>query len=309
MDLIGQLAIFVIATYGLVKSADYFIAGVEKLGICWKLPHFLTGVLVMAVGTSLPEFATSMASVLKNESDMLAGNVLGTVIANIFLGLGLVAVVARSNIKFKQDVFQVHFPIFILSIVLTVLTIWDGQITLIEGGFFLGVAVAYLWFLFSADKEDHPQNLRFKWRFLLIPVVSLLGLALSSEFVIRSIIQISEMAGLGKTALSATLIAVGTSLPEIMVGFTMIRKKLFDMMVGNVLGSNIFDILLIFGMGSLVGGGLLVSDLTLRILVPFMVATLFIYWAISKDKEITRQEGLAMTFLYILFLGKLYGII
>ncbi len=309
MDLIGQFAIFVIATYGLVKSADYFITGVEKLGICWKLPHFITGVMVMAIGTSLPEFATSMASVLKGESDMLAGNVLGTVIANIFLGLGLVAVLTRSNIKFKQDVFQVHFPIFILSIVLTVLTIWDGKITNIEGIFFLGVMAAYLWFLFSADKEDHPKELKFKWRFLLIPAVSLVGLAISSEFVVRSIINLAGLLGLAKTALSATLVAVGTSLPEIMVGFTMIRKKLFDMMVGNVLGSNIFDILLIFGAGSLVGGGLLVSDLTLKILVPFMVATLFIYWAISKDKEITRQEGLAMTFLYILFIGKLYGII
>lgn len=264
----------------------------------------------MAIGTSLPEFATSIASVLRDESDMLAGNVLGTVIANIFLGLGLVTFLARKNLKFHTNIFQVHFPIFILSIVMTALTIWDGEITRWEGIFFFGVLAAYLWFLFTTDKEEHPEKVTFSWLFLVIPAVSLVALAISSEFVIRSIISIAEIAGLGKTALAATLVAVGTSLPEIMVGFTMIKKGKFDMAVGNVLGSNIFDILLIFGFGSLIAtGGLLVSDLTLHVIVPFMVATVFIYWAISKDKEITRQEGLAMICLYGLFLGKLFGVI
>ncbi len=307
MDLLAQFALFIVSTYVLIKSADYFIGGVEKLGICWRLPHFLTGVLVMAVGTSLPEFSTSMASVIKNEADMLAGNVLGTVIANIFLGLGLVTLLAGRNIKFQQNIFQVHFPIFILSIVLSTLTLWDGSITPVEGFFFLGICAAYLWFLFSQDKEDHPEKLKFSWWFLIVPLLSLGGLALSSEFVIRSIIEIASLAGVGKTELAATLVAVGTSLPEIMVGVTMVRKKKFDMAVGNVLGSNIFDILLIFGIGSFVGQGIGVSDLTLKTILPFMIGSLLIYWGISKDKEITRQEGLAMVFLYVLFLGKLFG--
>ena len=309
MELFIQLGIFALSTFMLVKSADYFIDGVVKLGVCWRLPHFITGVLIMAIGTSLPEFATSMASVLKHESDMLAGNVLGTIIANIFLGLGAVAFLSRTNIKFDTNVFQVHFPIFIISVAITVLTLWDGVMSPFEGMFFFGVFIAYLWFLFTADKADHPEKVVFSWLFLVIPALALVGLATSSEFVIRSIISIAEIAGLGKTALAATLVAVGTSLPEIMVGFTMVKKKMFDMAVGNILGSNIFDILLIFGVGSLFHGGLKVSEMTMTIIVPFMVATLFIYWGISKDKEITRQEGLAMLCLYGLFLGKLFGVI
>lgn len=309
MLLLIQLAIFAFATFILVKSADYFIESVVKLGIYWRLPHFITGVLLMAIGTSLPEFTTSMVSVLKHESDMLAGNVLGTIIANIFIGLGAVAFLARTNIKFHTNIFQVHFPIFILSVAMTVLTLWDGVLTPWEGLFFFGVFIAYLWFLFTADKEDHPEKLKFSWSFLLIPLVALGGLAVSSEFVIRSIISIAELAGLEKTALAATLVAVGTSLPEIMVGITMLKKKMFDMAVGNILGSNIFDILLIFGVGSLFHGGLQVSETTRTIIIPFMVATLFIYWGISKDKEITRQEGLAMLFMYLLFLGKLFELL
>jgi len=308
MDFFIQATIFLVSTFVLVKSADYFIEAVEKLGHCWKMPHFITGVLLVAIGTSLPEFSTSIASVLKDETDMLAGNVLGTVIANVFLGLGLMSVLTNTNIKFERNIFAVHFPIFIFSVTLAILTMFDGKVTWEEGIFFLGTCAAYLWFLFAKKEKDDMPDVKFSWKLLIIPVLGLVGLAISSEFVIRSIIVISELLGFEKTVLAATLVAVGTSLPEMLVVWVMIKKRNFDMIVGNILGSNIFDILLIFGIGSLISP-LQISTLSLQIIAPFMVATLLIYWGVSKDKEITKQEGLAMTFLYIFFIGKLYGIL
>ena len=309
MDFFMTLVLFGGSTFLLVKSADFFIENAEKLGISLKLPHFITGILIVAVGTSLPEFATSISSVLKGEADMLAGNVLGTVIANIFLGLGLVSVIARQNIKFKHNIFQVHFPIFVFSVALLTLCLMDKQITSTEGFFFLAICGAYLWFLFSRDKvEFFPHHERFSWKLILFAFIGLLGLVISSEFVVRSILSLATILGAAKTALSATLVAVGTSLPEMMVVFAALKRKNFDMAVGNILGSNIFDILLIFGVGSFIQT-ITISTLTYTIILPFMLATLFIYWAVSKDKEITRQEGLAMTFFYFLFLGKLFGIV
>lgn len=309
MEFFMTLALFGGSTLLLVKSADFFIENAEKLGVSLRMPHFITGILIVAIGTSLPEFATSISSVLKGEADMLAGNVLGTVIANIFLGLGLVSVVARQNIKFEHNIFQVHFPIFVFSVALVTLCLMDKQITSTEGFFFLAICGSYLWFLFSQEKSElFPHQEKFSWKLVFFASIGLLGLAISSEFVVRSILSMAEVLGAAKTALSATLVAIGTSLPEMMVVFAALKRKNFDLAIGNILGSNIFDILLIFGIGSFIQT-ITISTLTYTVILPFLIATLFIYWAISKDKEITRQEGLAMTFFYILFLGKIFEII
>ena len=116
----------------------------------------------------------------------------------------------------------------------------------------------------------------------------------------------AESLGLAKTALAATLVAVGTSLPEMMVVYSALKRKNVELVVGNIIGSNIFNILLIVGAGSAITT-LEVSELTLHVILPFAVGATLIYWMISIDKRITKQEGLAMTFLYILFIGKLFG--
>lgn len=307
-ELLLPIGIFIISIFVLVQSADYFIEYIEQLGNCLRLPHFITGVLLVAIGTSLPEFSTSIASVIKGEGDMMVGNVLGTVIANIFLGLGLVSVIAGRNIQFTQNVFSVHFPVFIMAVGLTVLVMWDGIMTASESIFFLGTFGAYLWYLLHRDNHEkiHLTHPKFNWKMIAIPSASLIGLLISSEFVVRAILDISEIAGISAGSLSATVIAVGTSIPEMIVVFTMLRKKMHDMAVGNILGSNIFDILLIFGVGGLIAP-LAISTQTLTIIIPAMVVTLFVYWGISLDKNITRYEGLAMTMLYFFFIGKLFG--
>ncbi len=116
----------------------------------------------------------------------------------------------------------------------------------------------------------------------------------------------AESLGLAKTALAATLVAIGTSLPEMMVVYSALKRKNVELVIGNIIGSNIFNILLIVGVGASITT-LSVSSLTLTVILPFAVGATLIYWMISIDKQITKQEGLAMTFLYILFIGKLFG--
>ncbi len=224
---------------------------------------------------------------------MLAGNVLGTVIANIFLGLGFVIFLSRKNIKFEQNVFSVHFPIFIFSVALAVLTIInDHIITPIEGIFFIITAGAYIWFLIAERKfELFHEHVEFSWKLIVIPIFGLIGLAISSEFIVRSVIEIATILEIGKTSLSATLVAVGTSFPEMVVVYSMLKKKNYDMAVGNILGSNIFDILLIFGIGSLITP-LTISETTVNVILPFMVVALFTYWEYPSTAEFHVMKDL-----------------
>jgi len=308
-SLLLQAFVFVASIFILVRSSDYFIINAEKIGLALRWPHFLTGVLIVAIGTSLPELATSIASITEGETDMLLGNVLGSNVANIFLGLGLVFFLANKTVSFKHNIFDVHFPVLIMATTLAVFTALDGQITQLESLFFHGVLFSYLWFLFSDSKPSHnplEKHPPFRWVYVAGCVLGLLGLIVSSKFAVGSVIFIAEAMGLAKTALAATLVAIGTSLPEMMVVYSSLKRKNVELVIGNIIGSNIFNILLIVGIGSSLTT-LEVSDLTLTVILPFAIGATLIYWMISIDKRITKQEGLAMTFLYVLFVGKLFG--
>lgn len=320
MSLLPQILLFAVFTFVLVKSADVFIQNAVQFGRSLRWPSFLTGVLIVAVGTSLPELATGIASLLKADpakgliGDMTVGNVLGSNIANVFLGLGLVVVMANKSIKFKQNIFHVHFPILMIATIAMIFMITDRVLYAWEGFIFFGIMASYLWFLFIDQKSSIREKFHhtpFKWKYVLFIVLGLTGVIVASDMAIGAILSMGEtiidMLGyddIVNTALSATLVAVGTSLPEMVVVFSALRQNHAEMAVGNILGSNIFNLVLILGVSSMISD-LHVSDFNFMLNLPFAVATFFVYWAISKDQSITKQESLAMTFLYLLYIIQL----
>lgn len=314
MELLVQLTIFAAATAVLVFSADTFVDAIERIGTALKLPHFLTGVLFVALGTSLPELVTGIIAVNQGETDLLVGNVLGSDIANIFLGLGLTVFLARKDIKYEQNIFRVHFPILVIALLLAIMMMTDQVITRMESGLLFAMFWIYLWYLYGHKDaevnvlEDDPdfKVTQFKWNDVLIATISLGFVLLSSDFSVGSVINIAKILGVTSSALAATLIAIGTSLPEMIVVYAAIKKENVEIAIGNILGSNIFNIVLIIGIGGLIAP-LQISQTTLFVLTPFTVISLFVYWAISQTKEITRHEGLAMVLMYLFFVGKLYG--
>ena len=308
MEILQQVLIFIIATAVLVKSADVLVENAEKLGNSFKLPHFITGVLILSIGTSLPEFATGVASVMKGETDMLVSNIIGSDIANIFLGLGLVSVIAWRDIKFRHNIFDVHFPVFVMSVFALWIMMADRVITMAEGSVFLVILITYLWFLFRRDQHEKnpPPYQKFSWKYVILVVVGLAFLIGSSDILIDSVISLAELFGIAKSTLAGSLIAVGTSLPELVVGYAAIKRGNVEILVGNILGSNIFNILLIVTAGTMIAP-LEVSQVTFGIMLPFLIGAAVIYWVTSKDQKVTIQEGIVMTALYVLFLGKLFN--
>ena len=159
--------------------------------------------------------------------------------------------------------------------------------------------------------KERFEKFEFKWQYILWVVAGLSGVIIASDFVIGSILKqgdvLIETFGLDpvvKTALATTLVAIGTSLPEMMVVYTSVRRGRAEMAIGNILGSNIFNIVMILGISSLIHP-LEVSEFNVSLNLMFVVATFFVYWAISKDQEITKQEALAMICLYALYVFEL----
>lgn len=300
----------------LVKSADILVNNSEKLGLSLGVPPFLVGVFILSIGTSLPELAAGVSAVFKGHSELVTADIMGSNIANIFLGLGAVAFITQKHIQFKQNVFEVHFPILVMSVFAFVISIWDQVISRGEGFIFLVILLAYLWFLYAKhrqetckpDNEAAAKKIPFNKRYLCFILLGGFGLALSANFLVESLLTVSEILGLSTSVLAASLVSISTSLPEIVVGFKAAREGKHDILVGNILGSNIFNIVLILSITSFIQP-LVVSDQAIDLLLPFFVGSIFIYWVCKKDKQITIQEGAAMTILYVLYLGKLYGVI
>ncbi|MFH1610950.1 MAG: calcium/sodium antiporter [Patescibacteria group bacterium] len=332
--LIVWLLVFAFCLFILIKAADYFTDASEKIGTILKLPPVVIGILIVAVGTSAPELATSIFGVLKGEAAILAGNIVGTVIANILLGLGLVVVISWRVAKFNWDSVSNDMSFFLSAVVLLVLTCIDGIFNFWEAIIFLVGYVIYV--IYSLDiKKQNPKKTRDDLhkeikskikqdlkddgedksvackedltKLILIFIVSLLFILISAKYTIDSLLEIASIVGLGSSILATSIVAIGTSLPEISVAVSSARKGNFDMVLGNIIGSNIFDIFVVFGAVGLFANIPIPHEI-IYVALPFLVATIFVQWLVTMDRQITITEGMMMTLLYIVFIVKLYNI-
>ncbi|MBT4210200.1 MAG: calcium/sodium antiporter [Candidatus Komeilibacteria bacterium] len=323
--------IFVISIWVLVKSADYFTDYSEKLGKILKLPNFIVGVLIVAIGTSLPELATSVAGVSKGEAEFLSGNVLGTVIVNILLGLSLAVVLTKKKARFSWDIVSNDLPFFAGAIFLVAISLMDGRFTTMEAVIFLIGYIIYVIYAYNIqktakenEKEKYQKELKSEIKSeteyietvkkkkdikKIIPflLVSLLVVAVSSHYVVEAVIHIADILGLGTSIMAATAVALGTSLPEIFVAVSAARRGNFDLVIGDIIGSNIFDIFVIYGAVGLFTELTITRELFI-ILISFLIGSFVLMWLTFIDKKLTKAEGWMFVLLYIMFVGKLFNI-
>ncbi len=309
MNLFLWFLVFAGALFALVKSANVFTKYSEKLGHVLGMPQFIVGVLIVSVGTSLPELFTSLASVIHRETEIVSGNILGSVIANILLGLGLAALFSKKVIKMKWDISYGDLPIYTGAIILVIFTMKDGILAWQEALLFLfGYLVYFYYSLETHRKNNEVKKEKYSWSIAIFLIISIAVIAFSADWVVRSIIEISGILGLGTSILAASLIAIGTSLPEIAVAIAAVRRGNFDLLAGNIIGSNIFNIFVILGLSGMITP-LVIPEKIVTLVIPSVIAVSVLYWVVTMDKKITRTEGILMILIYLLFIGKLFSFI
>ena len=309
--------IFAISLIILIKASDYFTDSAEKIGLYFGLPAFIVGVTIVAIGTSLPELISSIFAVLGNSSEMVIGNVVGSNIANIFLVLGVAAIIGK-KIKIDFELVRVDLPMLMGSALLLALTIYDGIFTLPEAIFCLGGAILYLWYTINVGKKDKNikkemkgeliQRKKMETKTLIILLVSAFFIYIGAKYTVESVINLSEILGIGKEIIAISAVALGTSLPELMVTITAAKKGKPEMAVGNVLGSNIFNTFAVMGIPALIGT-LIIPQSIISFGLPMMLAATLLYYFITQDKEITKWEGWLLLIFYVFFIGKTFGLV
>ncbi|MEA3248095.1 MAG: calcium/sodium antiporter [Nanoarchaeota archaeon] len=312
------IGIFIISLIILIKASDYFTDSAEKIGLYFGLPAFIVGVTIVAIGTSLPELISSIFAVLENSSEIVVGNVIGSNITNIFLVLGIAAIIGK-KIKVSYELIHVDLPLLVGSAFLLAVTIWDGIFTLPEALLCIGGMVLYLAYTLNTEREhedigikkEMKKNLKKKkldWKILIVLVVSAFFIYLGAKYTIESVIKLSEILSIGKEIIAISVVALGTSLPELMVTVSAARKGRSEMAVGNILGSNIFNIFAVMGIPALIGT-LIIPQSILTLGLPMMLIATLLYFFITQDKEITKWEGWLLIIFYVFFIGKLFNLL
>lgn len=300
MDYVLLIASFAFIIVGAMLLTDGSVAVARR----FHMPEFIVGLTIVAVGTSMPELTVSFLSALGGKGDMAIGNVVGSNTCNVFVILGICALFAP--LTFTRNNVRRDIPMCIVAtLMLTVMTLLNGDITRIEGIILLVCYIAMIWFTIRADrksapKEDDNAPLMPTWRIPVWIILGLAGLIFGGDMFVDSASSIARQWGVSEATIAITLVAGGTSMPELASSITMVLKGRTELALGNVLGSNIANILLVLGVCSsatpLTMGGVTMTDVYVT-----LAATLFIMlsaYIIGRDK-LTRVEGVIFLACYV----------
>ncbi len=310
--------IFTLSILGVAKSADWFLSSAEKVGLHFRLPKFVMGVLLVGLGTSLPELMTSVVATLNGETSVAISNVLGSNIANILLIIGI-STIAVGTIRVQKELVNIDLPLLLATSIFFILLVFDGQLNQIDGVLLLVAFASYLIYslfykdedeyhgglvrlaraIFVSGKQDKPVEEVPRltiWTWLLM-IASVVGLAVFSNLAIDNLLKLVAGLGIAVEVISFFALAVGTSLPELVVSIKALRKGDGDVVIGNIIGSSMFNILLIGGVASVMAP----QNITLPV-GYWMFAGVVISALLMTIAGVTRRihiwEGAAFLFVY-----------
>jgi cation:H+ antiporter len=331
--IIFWILIFILSLAVLVKSADWLVENAEKIGLALKIPPFIIGITIVALGTSFPELASSLIAVFKGATEIVAANAIGSGVANILLIVGLSAVVAKRLIV-KRSLIDLDAPLLATTTILFLFVMWDKKIVFGEGVLLLLTFIIYLLYTIfqRRETEDETPELvevlpsrierrrkteeikekeavqeKLTFKVFLFLILGVLGLGIGAYYNIESVLKLSKILNISTSLIAITAMAVGTSLPDLIVSVRAAAKKKYEIALGNVFGSNIFIVLAVVGVPALFKP-LKVDELTFTIGLPFLIVATLLFIISGISRRIHIWEGLMYLLLYILFIVKLIGL-
>ncbi|MBT4334550.1 calcium/sodium antiporter [archaeon] len=307
LNLLLWAIIFLISMVVLIKASDSFTYAAEKIGLHLGISSFVVGVVIVSIGTSLPELISSLFAVFKNSSEIVIGNVMGSNITNILLVVGVAAIFSKKLIihyKFtKADI-----PTLLGSALLLTASAMDGKFELFEAIILILFYLIYVTYTLKIKRKQKieipkEKKRKFNWKIGASLVISSLFIYIGAKYTIESVIIMSEILNIGKEIIAILVVSLGTSLPELSVSVAAARKGKADMAMGNILGSNIFNSLIVMGIPSLFMPLTIPTGLIMWAAPIMIISTLaFIY--LMKNKKITKTHGVVLLVLYALFVAK-----
>ena len=301
-----QLFFLILGLILLVFGSNYLLKSSVDLSLKYNISKVVIGLTVVSIATSAPELLISISSVLKNSSDIAISNVIGSNIANFGLVLGLA--LFFSKIKISKNIINQDWNfLMIVSVIFTFFALSKSEVDRIEGGVLFSLLILSLIYVFKKSKGDENEKkiiYNSNSKLILTIFVSSIMLYLGSEFFVESSIYFADYFGVSERIIGLTIVAIGTSLPEVVTTLVAVFKKEMDISVGNIIGSNIFNILAVVGLTSIVKPLEItnVENLQFDLSVMFFVMLLlFLFYSLSKTKILGRTNGIILLVSFVMY--------
>lgn len=294
-----QILLLVLGFAMLIKGADWFVEGTSGIARKMGIPQLVVGLTIVAMGTSAPEAAVSITAALKDTADIAVGNVVGSNILNIFIILGVTSVITTVAIQKSTLKIEIPYMIFI-SILFVVMGMTGNSISRIEGVILWVFFIIYLVYLFILAKNGKEENEKVETstiKLLLSAIVGAVIVVLGSNVTVDSATEIAKAFGMTDRFIGLTIVALGTSLPELVTSVTAARKGNADIAIGNVVGSNLFNILFVLGTSSLIIPMVYEPSFLIDGIVA-IAAGIILWIAVFRKLELRRVWGIVMLTCY-----------
>ena len=298
----------------LIKGADFIVRGATDLAKKMHISEMVIGILIVGIGTSLPEILITIKSAMMGKPDIVIGNGVGSSICNILLVVGIASIC--KPVKIDKRIIKIHFPLLIISIIL--LSIFcnfggNSQISKVEAVVLILFTIGYIIYTFYEGKKENLDKIDSNQgeedndkltirRIFFSLLIGAFFLKYGADFVVDGATKIATRLNISESVVGITIIAIGTSLPEIITSFVASKNKKSDLALGNVIGSNIFNICLLPGIGGIISpinydNGFNISLLFLAV----VIIEIIIIQKLEKKYVIERKKGIALSFIYLLY--------
>lgn len=284
----------------LVKGADVFVDNASSFAKKIRIPSIIIGMTIVSFGTSAPEFAVSVTSSLAGMNDMSIANVVGSNIFNLLVVLGVSSVMNKLKVNNYKDVFTL-----LVSGILLLICVIDGNLSFLNG---VALLVSFVYFIFNMIKSVKNNNDKVEvqtnkplWLTIILGLLGLGAIVWGGDLVVNSASAIASQFGMSENLIGLTIVAVGTSLPELVTSVMATKKCEVDIAVGNVIGSNIFNILLILGCASVINPMIVSTSALMDIIFVVFMTGLFILTT-YKNREVSKKIGIPMVLIYVFYI-------
>lgn len=302
-----EYVLFVIGVVLLVKGADYLIQGSASLGKKWGISQLIIGLTIVAFGTSAPELFINTIAAINGKSDIAIGNIVGSNISNILLVMGIMLLIM--SVKVKKDAVRNEIPYSLFAVLmLLIFALISGTLTRVAGIVLIVLFGFFLWHLHRmatvshrhVKKANKEKHIFLVWANI---IGGILGLYIGGQLVVDNAITIATRLGVSEYMIALTIIAVGTSLPELVTAVMAGIKKQADIGIGNIVGSNIFNIFWVLGVTAIIRPvvfpGFAISDIA----VLLGITALLLIFALNKKKVLTWKHGVVFLLLYAIYIA------
>lgn len=316
MSIVFAIGMVLVGLLCLWKGADWLVDGASKIAKSLGVPPIVIGLTIVAFGTSLPELLVSVLSAIKGNSAIAFGNVLGSNIANVLLIFGLTAIIA--NLPMKKNTVKFEIPLAIAAAVMLLIFSPDGTLSTMDGiALLLGFVIFFAYTILSV-KKGHEKKLaaankkragklqgKALFKSLALIVIGLVLLAFGGDWTVDGASSIASALGLSQALIGLTIVAVGTSLPELITCLVGVRKGETDLVIGNIVGSNIFNTWWILGLSTIIKNIQIEGDFGLDLwlnVLTFILIFFFAFWGKPKY-TLKRWQGAILLVMYLAYMA------